>query len=220
VPTQTVKMLKATALKHWNNKGGVLSVSHSAAAQSIYNNPNLYPQMFPWLFPYGLGGIGTTNLSDKLHKHALLMYHDKRFQLDLIFLFVAFSHEQVKLSTSAGFLLAETSKFSQIANRLLNINQDALANISAWMAHGEVVKPASEEEAAYFQLINDLDHINGKVDGSTTSKKYMRSKIWSLIAYMGAPLWYIMLSPTDNKHPLGLYFADGKEHFDINLLWT
>jgi hypothetical protein len=53
VPTQTVETLKAIALKHWNNKGGVLSVSHSAAVQSIYNNPNLYPQMFPWLFPYG-----------------------------------------------------------------------------------------------------------------------------------------------------------------------
>jgi len=45
----------------------------------------------------------------------------------------------------------------------------------------------------------------------------MRSEIWSLIAYMGAPMWYITLSPADNKHPLCLYFADNKESFNINI---
>src|SRR4030095_164055 len=48
----------------------------------------------------------------------------------------------------------------------------------------------------------------------------MRGEIWSLINYMGAPLWYITLSPADNKHPLCLYFVDNKERFDINLSRT
>jgi hypothetical protein len=51
-------------------------------------------------------------------------------------------------------------------------------------------------------------------------KKYMWSEIWSLIAYVGTPLWYITLSPADNRHPLCLYFADSKEQFDINLSRT
>jgi hypothetical protein len=37
------------------------------------------------------------------------MYHDKRFQLDISFPFVAFSHEQIKSATTSGFLLAETA---------------------------------------------------------------------------------------------------------------
>jgi hypothetical protein len=101
------------------------------------------------------------------------MYHDKPFQVDVTFPFVAFSHQQVKTSTSAGFLLAETSKFNNIANRLLNVNHNTLTNMSERMARGEFVKPASDDEAACFQLINNLDHMNGKVSGSTTSKKYM-----------------------------------------------
>jgi len=48
-------------------------------------------------------------------------------------------------------------------------------------------------------------------------KKYMRSKIWSLIAYMGAPMWYITLLPADNKHPMCLYFADNNKSFDVSL---
>ena len=90
----------------------MLAISHDDSPQSIYNNPNLYPQIFPWLFLYGLGGIGATmtKLSEKLHKHRLLMYHDKRFQHDVCFSFVAFSHQQVKASTTGGFLLAETHR--------------------------------------------------------------------------------------------------------------
>ena len=196
VKTSSVEILKGIALRHWDNKGGALLISHSENPLSIqvYNNPNLYAQMFPWLFPYSLGGIGSTNLSDKLHKHLLLMYHDKHFQHNITFPFVVFSHEQVKSSISAGFLLAEKSNFSDIANRLLNINQDVLEKILVRMTDGEMVKPNTDEETACFQLINDLYHINGKVHGSTTTKKYMHSEIWSLIAYMGAPLWYITVS--------------------------
>jgi hypothetical protein len=84
--TKTVAALKGIALKHWNSEGAALSMSHAAEPQSIYNNPNLYPQIFPWLFPYGLGGIGNGTLSEKTHKEFLLMYYDKRFQRDIHFL--------------------------------------------------------------------------------------------------------------------------------------
>ena len=215
--TKSVTALKGIALRHWNNRGAALAISHDDSPQSIYNNPNLYPQIFPWLFPYGLGGIGAAKLSEKLHKRHLLMYHDKRFQRDVCFPFVAFSHQQVKASTTGGFLLAETQKFDEITNRLLNVNQDVLENIAKRMSNGEIVKPSTEDERACFQLIRDLDHIDGKVSGSITSKRYMRNEIWSLIAYLGAPVWYITLTPADNKHPISLYFADNKEKLDVTL---
>jgi hypothetical protein len=218
--TKSIETLKGIALKHWNNNGGALAVSHGAHTLSMYDNPSLYPQAFPWLFPYGTGGIGSTALSEKAHIRFLLMYHDKRFQRDVAFPFVAFSHQQVKAASSAGFLLAESSKFNDIAGRLLSVNQETLASISNRMADGETVKPTTEDERSCFQLIRDLDHINGKVSGSVTSKKYMRNEIWSLIAYMGAPIWYITLSPADNKHPVCLYFADDDESFNINLSRT
>ena len=37
----------------------VLAIGHAEKPELIYDNPQLYPMMFPWLFPYGLGGIGT-----------------------------------------------------------------------------------------------------------------------------------------------------------------
>lgn len=79
--------LVAKAAKHLReDNGGVLAVGHSEKPLSLFDNPRLYPMMFPWLFPYGLGGLGAAeqfiSISDMMHKKRLLMYHDKRFQLD------------------------------------------------------------------------------------------------------------------------------------------
>ena len=210
--------LKAAALKHLNIGGSMLAVGHSSEPESIYNNPQLYPQMFPWLFPYGLGGIGTTTLSDKEHKRHLLMYHDKRFQTDINFPFVAFSHEQVKTASTQSYLLVDQGRFSGISQRLLNLDQSVLGEIIEKMQNGEHVKAVTESEKACFQVLHDLDHVSGKVNGSVTSKKYMRNEIWSLIAAKGAPIWYITLSPADIQHPICLYYADTKEEFRPEIL--
>jgi hypothetical protein len=75
----------------------------------------------------------------------------------------------------------------------------------------------ADEEKLCFQLIKDLDHVGGHVKGSTTSKKYMRNEIWSLISFAGAPSWFITFSPADNMHPISLYFADTQETFSPTL---
>ena len=127
--TMTMSAIKAQALRHLNNQGRFLLVGQSKKLESMWNNPQLYPQMFPWLFPYGLGGIGTSTLSDKEHKRHLLMYHDKRFQVDINFPFVAFSHEQIKASTTQSLLLVDQNRFNSITDRLLNLDQSVLTSI-------------------------------------------------------------------------------------------
>ena len=52
--TTDTETLKALAAKHLDNGGKVLAIGHSPDPQSIWKNPKLYPQIFPWLFPYGL----------------------------------------------------------------------------------------------------------------------------------------------------------------------
>jgi Helitron helicase-like domain at N-terminus len=58
---------------------------------------------------------------------------------------------------------------------------------------------------------------NDQTLGQFCEPLYMRNEIWSLIAYLGAPVWYITLSPADNKHPICLYFADNNEKLDVTL---
>ena len=135
------------------------------------------------------------------------MYHDKRFQLEPLFPLVALNHEQIKKSTTGGYLLADKNRFNDIADRILNLKPDILSSIIETLKTGPV-KPESEEEKQAFQLLNDLDHVNYKVQGSITSKKYMRNEIWSLVSYLGAPSWFITFAPADIDHPVSLYYAD------------
>ena len=97
--------------------------------------------MFPWLFPYGLGGIGhemqKRRLSDVEHKRHLLMYHDKCFQKDSHFPLIAFNHEQIKDCTTAGFIMTKQTSFDNIANCLLQNNSDFLTDITECMIKGE-----------------------------------------------------------------------------------
>jgi len=211
--------MKALAAKHLNEDDGrVLAIGHAEKPESIYHNPQLYPMMFPWLFPYGLGGVGVVinndvNMSDLMHKRKLLMYHDKRFQMDAHFPLVVFNHEQIKKSTTGGYLMTEKRNFDEIADRLMNIDTGVLEDLSKRLCKGERVKPVTEDEKMCYAVLADLDHVGGHVQGSLTTKKYMRNEIWSLISYVGAPSWFITFAPADNKHPLCLYYADTKESF-------
>jgi len=171
--------------------------------------------MFPWLFPYGLGGIvmkdrdincqmqSTSDTSCcimiKLPKRPILS------SLDSISIM-----NKLKIAPQVASFW-QTKSFDNIANRLLQINSEVLGDITERMMKGERVKGESQDEKDCLQLIHDLDHIGGHVKGSITSKKYMRNEIWSLISFRGAPPWYITLSPADNKHPISLYYADPKK---------
>ncbi|KAJ6590396.1 hypothetical protein DFH09DRAFT_1244966 [Mycena vulgaris] len=54
----TMTKLKAVALQHLTREGKMLGIGRGDEAISIYQNVDAYPGMFPWLFPYGKGGIG------------------------------------------------------------------------------------------------------------------------------------------------------------------
>ncbi|KAF5348958.1 hypothetical protein D9758_014201 [Tetrapyrgos nigripes] len=216
----SVELQKAKALAYLKSQGKFLAVGHSEKSSTMFNNPLLYPSIFPWLFPYGMGSIGMTTLksfSEKSHKKYFMKYHDQRFQSDPLFSFVAFSHEQVKKTTSNGFALTQKESFSAIADRILNLNPHVLNTLIDKLSKGGIVRPETEEEKLCYEVIQDLDHVGGTVKGSMSSKKFLRTELWSLISYLGAPSWYITFAPSDLTHPLCLYYAISDETFDLNL---
>ncbi|KAF9038749.1 hypothetical protein BJ165DRAFT_1352579, partial [Panaeolus papilionaceus] len=137
--------MKITALHHLRTGGKMLTIGHASEPTSTYNNMQLYPQMFPWLFPYGYGGIGQDHLIGKIseleHKRRLLMYWDKRFQLDRHFPMIAFNHHQIKSNVNGSFIFAKPT-LQSIVDRLNN---------------NENVQPETNEEKECFKM---LDNIN------------------------------------------------------------
>ncbi|KAI0640766.1 hypothetical protein C8Q79DRAFT_888622, partial [Trametes meyenii] len=76
----------ALAVRHFNSGHAALAYGHDSEPQSIYHNPDLYPGMFPWLYPYGRGGFGNSlcnkTLDRSVHIKLCLLYADRRFQTD------------------------------------------------------------------------------------------------------------------------------------------
>ena len=204
--------VRALALQHLITDQNILFVGHDSKPESMFKNPQLFPSMMPWLFPYGLGGIGNSKIigrmSSAAQKKLLLMYQDKRFQTDPGFPLIAFNQEQIQDSSTAGFVTAEKPYFAEVTQRLMTLEKSVLDDITSRMMKGERVKPETEAEKACFKVLSDIDTVGGHVKGSLTSKKYMRNEVWSLISYIGAPSWFITLSPADINHPICIYFAD------------
>ena len=221
--TMSMDAIKAQALEHLMKDGKIMFVGHSKDPLTIFKNPTMFTSMFPWLFPYGLGGLAQPHFEGRMssanHKKHLLMYYDKRFQTDPNFPLIAFNHEQIQQSSSGSFLTAQKSFFSEVADRLLNIDVAVISDINKRLFTGERIKPETDEEKSCYQLMSDLDAVGGFVSGSLAKKKHMRNEVWSLISYIGAPSWFITISPADNKHPICLYYADDKTEFkpDIRL---
>ena len=217
---KTTEQLKGLAINHMENNGFALGIGHAAEPESIFNNPDLYPLAFPWLFPYGLGGVKNdkqVHVSEATRIKHLLMYHDKRFQLDPTFILMAFNHQQIKSSSLGGHLLAKHKSFPQVVERLEQIDMDAMKNLTERIKNDGFAHPENDDETQCYRLLNDLDFVGSKVSGSVTQKKYMRNEIWSMISYLGAPSWFITFSPVDVKHPLSIYYASTDEVFEPDL---
>jgi hypothetical protein len=118
--TMMLETIKARALEHLTKDRKIAFVGLAPQPESIYKNAQLFPSMMPWLFPYGLGGIGNSQhqgrLSTLAHKRYLLMYHDKRFQLDPGFALIALNHEQIQESTTGGYLTADKAYFLNVTD--------------------------------------------------------------------------------------------------------
>ena len=204
-------ILKSEAAEHFRRNGKALAVGHTALPESLYNNPQLYPKMFPWLFPYGLGGIGNERCFKKIavaeRKKLLLMYHDKRFQKDRTFPLIAFNEEQIKNGTTGSYLLAKTESFDRIVERLFKMDDTTLQQIIEQLKSGQRTALNDDQKEA-FRLLADMDFVSSRVDGSVTNRRRMRNQIWSLSFDLGPPSWFITYAPADENHPIAVYYAD------------
>ncbi|KAI0743312.1 hypothetical protein BC629DRAFT_1247609, partial [Irpex lacteus] len=121
----------AKALHHLKSGGNILAVGRDASPQSIYNNPSLFPGLFPWLFPYGFGGFDNSRITKTIplatHVQSLLMYGDKRFQVDPYFPFIAFNQDQIRQSSVGGYLLTKRRNFNDVVDRIHNVDLEALS---------------------------------------------------------------------------------------------
>lgn len=190
----------ALALQHLSSGGRILGYGHASHPESIFHNPRMYPGMFPWLFPYGTGGFENEDIRQpvplKTHVRHLMNYHDHRFQVDEYFPFMVYNQNQIRASSHGGYVLIEQRNFSDVVDKIMNVDQVVLAELVRRGKKDGFVKPETDAERACFQIMSFIDHVGGHVPGSNTRKKWQRSELRSLIYRYGMPIFFITFSPS------------------------
>ncbi|KAJ6560619.1 hypothetical protein DFH09DRAFT_1247852 [Mycena vulgaris] len=103
-------VLRSEAMKHLRKPGGnYVEIPHDRKAVNEFKNPNLFPMMYPTLFPYGLGGLEDPRrrspIAFRRHIKHLFNLEDRRFQEHYSFFLVP-SHLPQFTSYRRGWLLA------------------------------------------------------------------------------------------------------------------
>lgn len=213
----TTTQRKAIGLLNLKNGGSSLAVGHDSVPQSMWNNPGLYPQMYPWLFPNGYGGVGQdchlSSFGRQAHIKWLLGYHDKRFQRDAGFLIVAMNHQLIRQSSRGSFISMKRGNFARAADAIDKLDPGVLLSVVEKTKDGGRFFPQTPEERKCATLMDQVDVVGSYVDGSLARKKFQRGELWSLINFCNAPHWFITISPADSKHPLCVHWASNDTEF-------
>ncbi len=112
----------------------------------------------------------------------------KRFQFESLFSSVAEQSQANQQATTGGFLMTNRNVFNKVVDRVMSVDTETLLSLAKKMQEGERVKSETDEEKTCFDLINDLDHVSYSINGSATSKKHMKNKIWATISYLGCTI--------------------------------
>jgi hypothetical protein len=111
-----------------------LAIHHGASAINEYNNPDLFPGMFPTLFPFGIGGFDDktrlTSLSFQQQAQYYFNISDRSFRYHYSYMFIALNIWQLRICHLHTSITVKASKFNLIARRLIQISPETLNGLA------------------------------------------------------------------------------------------
>lgn len=205
--------LKAAAVRHMKQQGKpFLQVPRNPMPVREYFNPELFPRMYPTLFPYGVGGLEDHSRAIAIgfnrHLKHLFRLADRRFQEHYSFLFAAFNivqRRQVVLHTS---LKVQRASLQTLSKRFKELTPEAVHRVCTKVENGEFkVADCDVEEHRVVELLKEVEVVNSHVPGTAAAKMDMRQEIRALTLQHGLPSFYVTVNPADIYHPLVRFLA-------------
>ena len=214
--------LRAAAVRHIKKKGGgYVEIPHDPTPVNEFFNPELFPMIYPTLFPYGIGGFEnvqrSVRVSMKRHVKHLFNLSDKRFQEHYSFLFTVFNILQRRQILLHSSLKVKRRNFDSVARSFTSVSPEAVHKVTERVARGDWSSSNSNEERQVLNLMKEVNVITSNVEGSAASRVAMRNELRALMMEKGLPSFYITINPADVYNPLVKFLAGSNMDID-NLL--
>ncbi|KAJ3832215.1 hypothetical protein F5878DRAFT_548473, partial [Lentinula raphanica] len=178
-----------------------------------YNNRDLFPGMFPTLYPLGIGGFEDERrqqpVSLKSHAAHLLDQSGRKFRYHHFFSFVALNLIQRRTAHLFTSFTVKSSRFSEIAPALLSVTPKILSELAELLRNEVAPTNFTPEQGNAFQLLNEVNTVAAHVPGSQASKISVRNDIRSYFGYFGMGHLFLTLNPSAVHSPIfQVFFGD------------
>lgn len=199
------------ALRHLNKGGSYVQIPHAPDPCNEYEDFDLFPLLYPTLFPYGYGGFEhpqrKRHVGMKVHAQHLFSLADRRFQEHYSFLFTVFNILQRRIVSQKAKLKVSKSYFNEFAAQVRSISEEAIARVAVRFAKGDYTSAYDDEERLVLRLMKEVNLVSEPVPGSSASKLALRNQIRGMMTDLGLPSFYITINPADIYNPLVRFLA-------------
>jgi len=207
-----LKQLRAAAVRHVKTKAKpFIQLGHGPKPVNEFFNVDLFPMLYPTLFPYGCGGFEdckrVKRISLKEHVKYLFSLSDKRFQTHYSFLFTAFNILQRRSLLLGSSLKVKKASFARFAKGFCSVSSEAVEQVLERIEKGEGITAHTDEERRALRLMKEVNLVTGKVPGSSAARVAMRNEIRALTMTHGMPSFYVTINPADTHNPIVKFLA-------------
>ncbi|CAD7067792.1 unnamed protein product [Tilletia caries] len=190
-----------------------LIIRHGTTFIEDYNNPDLFPGMFPTLFPWGTGGF-----EQKSRRTALSFGHQAKYLLDLSeplfrrhwsYIFVVANIKQRRAIHLGSRLMCKSQDFARFSSLLQNLNPDVVQRVAEHVAKGGSLATLSGDEVQIFSLLKKCELVSANVPGSKAVMTRARADIRAYIGRYGIFQLFLTLNPGPSHSPVfQIFFGD------------
>ncbi|KAE8231451.1 hypothetical protein CF326_g3538 [Tilletia indica] len=190
-----------------------LIIRHGSTFIEDYNNPDLFPGMFPTLFPWGTGGFEQkrrkTPLSFARQAKHLLDLADPAFRRHWSFIFIVANIKQRRAIHLGSRLMCQSRDFDRFSTLLRRLNPSVVQRVSEHVARGGSLKTLSGDETEIFSLLKKCELVSSRVPGSKAIMTRARTDIRAYVGKFGIFQLFLTLNPGPSHSPVfQIFFGD------------
>ncbi|KAE8222285.1 hypothetical protein CF319_g4493 [Tilletia indica] len=196
-----------------------LLIKHGTDFIRDYDNPSLFPGMFPTLFPWGIGGFEqhrAVSLGFKRQAAHLLDIADPAFRRHWSYVFVVANIQHRRLIHLGSQLACKARDFDEVARALQGLDLETVRNVVSHLGDGGSMRTLSAHEADVQRLLKKCELVSVRVPGSKAAMNLARAEIRSYIGEHGIFQLFLTLNPSPLHSPVfQVFFGDTGMNLNI-----
>ena len=157
--------MASTALQHLKAGGKFVQMPHGVIPSNDYQDYNLFPLLYPTLYPYGKGGFNSPDriqkVSPEVHARHLFNLHDDHFQTHYSFPFAIFNVLQRHSVSRHASVRVKSKAFMKFCSDLNAVPMQDINNIVQQSASSKngILNAGNEHQKTILKLMSQISLI-------------------------------------------------------------